>query len=113
MSGISTNRRTYRRLRWIGDGIVDLIASIAHVSKNGVRLFNQVDLEPDVIHDVCAFPRNGYDSDKVDERYSALSIVDEGCLTFLTGVEHTLEMGDSYVVGVLSLGAFDNLAIRC
>jgi hypothetical protein len=40
MGEVSTSGWTHWRLRWIGDGIVDLVTSITHVSENGIGLLD-------------------------------------------------------------------------
>ena len=111
MCEISSGSRTKWRLRWIGHGVIDLITTVSHITQNGVRLLYQIDLEPDMVDDIGTFPRDGDNSDQVDEWYTSLAIIDQRCLAFFAGVEHTFEMSDSDIVGVLSLGSFDDLAI--
>ena len=99
------------RLRYICDHVVDLIAPVAHVAQNGIRLFNQIHLEANVINNLVGLPwdrNNGY---KVDERHSTASIVDQRCLTLFAGVEHPLEVGDGDIICVFSFRALDDFAI--
>jgi len=74
-------------------------------------LLDKVDLETNVIHDVRSLPWDRYDCDQVDKRDTTTSIVDEGSLTLLSGIEHPLQVGYGNVVRVLSLGAFDYLTV--
>jgi hypothetical protein len=110
---ISPSGWTHRRLRWIRDGIIDLVTTVAHVSEDSVGLLDQIDLESNVIDDVGALPWNWDDRDKIDEWNSTSAVVDEGSLTFLAGVEHSLQVGDRDVVGILSLGSLDHFSIGC
>lgn len=103
---------THRWLRWICDRVVDLVATVTHVAQDCVGLFDQIDLETDVVYDIRPLPGDGHDGDEIDERYTTSSIIDEGCLTLLARVEHSLQMSDSDIVGILSLGPFDDFAIR-
>jgi hypothetical protein len=113
MGEIAPSGGTHRRLRWVGDGIVDLITTVSHVSKNGIRLLDQIDLETNVIYNVGTFPRNGDDSDQIDEWNPTSAVVDERGLTFFASVEHSLQMCNSDVVGILSLGSLDNFSVGC
>jgi len=113
MCEVSTSGRTHWRLRWIGDGVVDLVTSITHVSENGVGLLDQIDLETDVIHNVSTLPWNRDDCDQIDEWDTTSAVVDKGCLTLFAGVEHSLQVCDSYVIGVLSLGSLDDFSVGC
>ena len=58
--------RRERRLRVVLDGVVDLVGSVSHVPQDGVGLFDEIDLEPDVVDDLVAVPCDGYDGDQVD-----------------------------------------------
>ena len=113
MREVSTCGWAHWRLRRIGDGIVDLVTSITHVSENGVGLLDQIDLETDVIDNVGTFPGDWDDCNQVDEWNSASTVIDQGCLTFFSGVEHSLQVCNSDIVGVLSLGSLDDFAIGC
>jgi hypothetical protein len=76
-------------------------------------LLDKIDLEPDMVDDVCPFPWNGYYRHQVDEWDTALSIVDQGSLTFFSGIEHTLQVRDCDIVGVLSFCPLDDFPVRC
>ena len=76
MGKISPRSRTKWRLRWVGDGIIDLITTVTHITQDSIRLLNKIDLESDMIDDIGTFPRDGDDSDQVDERYTSLAVVD-------------------------------------
>ncbi len=64
-------------MRGIGDGVVDLIASVSHVPKYRIWLLHEVDLETDVIDDVRTVPGNGNDCDEVNEWNASTTIIDE------------------------------------
>jgi hypothetical protein len=112
MCKISTSSWTHGRLRWIGDGIVDLITSITHVSKNSVGLLDQIDLEPNVIDNIGTFPWNRNDGNQVDEWDTTSAVIDQRCLAFFTGVEHSLQVCHGDIVRVLSLRSLYDFSVR-
>ena len=113
MGEVSTSGWTHWRLRRVGDGIVDLVTSITHVSEDGVGLLDQIDLETDVIDNVGTLPWNWDDCDQVDEWDTTSAVVDQGCLTLFAGVEHSLQVCNSDIIRVLSLGSLDDFSIGC
>ena len=113
MREVSTSGWTHGRLRWIRDGIVDLVTSITHVPKNSVGLLDQIDLETNVIHDIGTLPWNWDDCDQVDEWDSTSAVVDQRRLALFAGIEHSLQVGDSDVVGVFPFGSLDDFSVRC
>jgi hypothetical protein len=113
MSEVSTSGWTHRRLRWIGDGVINLVASITHVTEDGVGLLDQIDLETNMINNVGTFPWNWDDCDQVDEWDTTSAVVDQGCLALFAGIEHSLQMCYSDIVRVLSLGSLDDLTVGC
>lgn len=65
-----------------------------------------------MIDDFIRVPRNRDNRDEIDEWSTALSVVDETCLTFFSRTEHSLHMRYSFIVGVLSSRSLYDLGIR-
>lgn len=105
------DRRPDGRWRRVCNRVVDLIRSVSHIAQNRIRLLDQIDLETNVIHDIRSLPWDRYNCDEVDEWDTASPIIDQRCLTLFTSIEHSLEMGDSDVIGILSLGALDDFSL--
>lgn len=65
-----------------------------------------------MIDDFIRVPWNRDDRDEIDERGTALSVVDETCLAFFSRTEHSLHMRYCFIVGVLSSRSLYYLGVR-
>jgi hypothetical protein len=65
-----------------------------------------------MVHNISTIPRDWHDRDQVDEWDSTASVVDQRSLALFACVQHALEMCNSDVVGVLSLGTFHDVSVR-
>lgn len=60
--------RFERRLGIVLDRVIDLVGSVSHVSQDGVGLFDEIDLETDMVDDLIAVPCDGHDRDQIDAK---------------------------------------------
>jgi hypothetical protein len=110
---ITTSDRSHRWLRWVGNSVIHLITAISHISKDGVGLLDQIDLETDMVDDIGTLPWYRHNGDQIDKWNATLAVIDQGRLAFFSGIEHALQVCHSDIVGVLSFSPLDDFCVGC